>query len=186
MSPGFEYFSQIEVELKKREKPVYKESRNYKEETRNKYEKDFKIWLAKVAEAQKAVMDEVRGSAFWLYNDNIYRIPPKDRPDSLSREEQSILVKEAYFRQEKRFQRLRKEIELFEKLESSTILNREPIPEEVRFAVWRRDGGKCVQCGRQEDLEFDHVIPVSKGGSNTARNVQLLCMKCNREKSNRI
>lgn len=63
---------------------------------------------------------------------------------------------------------------------------REPIPQEVQDAVWRRDGGRCVKCGSQENLEFDHIIPFSKGGSNTIRNIQLLCEKCNRSKSNKI
>lgn len=63
---------------------------------------------------------------------------------------------------------------------------RTPIPDDVKDAVWRRDGGKCVRCGSQERLEFDHMIPVSKGGSDTARNIQLLCEKCNREKSDNI
>lgn len=54
------------------------------------------------------------------------------------------------------------------------------------LAVWKRDLGKCVQCGSQEKLEYDHVIPVSKGGSNTERNIQILCEKCNRMKSNSI
>jgi len=59
---------------------------------------------------------------------------------------------------------------------------REPIAEHVRMEVWQRDGGCCVKCGSQENLEFDHVIPLSKGGSNTARNLQLLCEQCNRSK----
>jgi hypothetical protein len=63
---------------------------------------------------------------------------------------------------------------------------REPIPKDVQFEVWRRDQGRCVQCGSQERLEFDHIIPISKGGGNTARNVQLLCESCNRHKSARI
>jgi len=63
---------------------------------------------------------------------------------------------------------------------------RELIPDDVKEAVWRRDQGQCVQCNSNEKLEFDHIIPVSKGGSSTARNIQLLCEKCNREKSNKI
>ena len=59
---------------------------------------------------------------------------------------------------------------------------REPIPDDVKLFVWKRDGGRCVKCGSREKLEFDHIIPLSKGGSNTARNIQLLCEKCNREK----
>jgi len=63
---------------------------------------------------------------------------------------------------------------------------REPIPERVRNEVWRRDGGKCVECGSVYNLEFDHVIPVAKGGSNTARNLRILCESCNRRKSDSL
>lgn len=63
---------------------------------------------------------------------------------------------------------------------------RNGIPKEVQREVWRRDEGRCVECGSQKNLEFDHIIPISKGGSNTARNIQLLCEECNRKKSNKI
>ena len=60
------------------------------------------------------------------------------------------------------------------------------ITRKVRDSVWKRDGGRCVECGSNENLEYDHIIPFSKGGSNTERNIQLLCEICNRSKSNRI
>ena len=60
------------------------------------------------------------------------------------------------------------------------------IPGDVRRAVWHRDGGACVMCKASDYLEYDHIIPFSKGGANTVGNVQLLCRKCNGEKSNRI
>ena len=63
---------------------------------------------------------------------------------------------------------------------------RERISDDVKVAVWRRDGGSCVRCGSRENLEYDHIIPVSKGGSNTVRNIELLCETCNRKKSNRV
>ena len=63
---------------------------------------------------------------------------------------------------------------------------REPIPERVRHEVWRRDRGACVDCGSRARLEFDHIVPVSRGGSNTARNVELRCEPCNRRKGARI
>ena len=63
---------------------------------------------------------------------------------------------------------------------------RQAIPSTVRREVWRRDGGKCVRCGSRENLEYDHIIPVAKGGSNTARNLELLCEACNRSKSDSI
>jgi 5-methylcytosine-specific restriction endonuclease McrA len=59
---------------------------------------------------------------------------------------------------------------------------REPIPEAVRSEVWRRDQGRCVKCGSNQQLEFDHIIPVSRGGATTVRNLQLLCRRCNSSK----
>jgi hypothetical protein len=59
---------------------------------------------------------------------------------------------------------------------------REPIPEEVRREVFRRDGGRCAACGTDSLLQFDHVIPVAMGGASTAQNLQLLCAPCNRAK----
>ncbi len=60
------------------------------------------------------------------------------------------------------------------------------ISSEVRNKVWLRDDGKCKRCGVRANLEFDHIIPVSKGGSNTEKNIELLCKGCNIKKSNRI
>ena len=59
---------------------------------------------------------------------------------------------------------------------------RDRIPEQVRHEVWRRDEGKCARCGSRSSLEFDHIVPVAMGGSNTARNIELLCQDCNRSK----
>jgi hypothetical protein len=66
------------------------------------------------------------------------------------------------------------------------LYERLPIPERVRNEVWRRDQGECARCGSRERLEYDHIIPVSKGGSNTARNIELLCQSCNGAKGARI
>lgn len=67
--------------------------------------------------------------------------------------------------------------------------NSRHIPQNVRTAVWQRDGGRCVQCGisgPNANLEYDHIIPFDKGGANTFNNVQLLCRRCNLAKSNKI
>jgi 5-methylcytosine-specific restriction endonuclease McrA len=61
------------------------------------------------------------------------------------------------------------------------------IPSEVKREVWERDGGKCVLCGATKNLHFDHDLPFSKGGTSiTAKNIKLLCMKCNLAKSDKI
>ena len=67
-----------------------------------------------------------------------------------------------------------------------TSVNNRYIAPEVKIYVWRRDHGRCVKCGSQEKLEYDHIIPISENGSSTARNIQLLCEKCNRSKGAEI
>jgi holliday junction DNA helicase RuvB len=67
-----------------------------------------------------------------------------------------------------------------------TSEGRDAIPSAVRREVWRRDEGKCKKCGSRKNLEYDHIIPVAEGGSNTARNIELLCQDCNRAKSDLI
>ncbi|WP_164860608.1 TerD family protein [Rhodococcus sp. X156] len=60
------------------------------------------------------------------------------------------------------------------------------IPQLVRTAVWQRDGGACVQCQSTNCLEYDHVIPYSRGGATSEANLQLLCRACNAVKGARI
>jgi hypothetical protein len=61
------------------------------------------------------------------------------------------------------------------------------IPSEVKREVWKRDMGKCVMCGDTKNLHFDHDLPFSKGGTSiSAKNVRLLCMKHNLQKSSKI
>lgn len=59
----------------------------------------------------------------------------------------------------------------------------------VRVDVIKRDNCRCVFCGataRETQLQIDHIIPFSKGGSNDLSNLQALCVECNRGKSDRI
>ena len=63
---------------------------------------------------------------------------------------------------------------------------RERVARELRRAVWERDGGACVECGSAFDLQYDHIIPVARGGATTFQNLELLCAPCNRRKSDAI
>ena len=47
----------------------------------------------------------------------------------------------------------------------------------------KRDGFQCCYCGSVQNLEIDHIHPLSHGGSNKVENLQLLCGTCNRQKS---
>jgi hypothetical protein len=73
-----------------------------------------------------------------------------------------------------------------ETLEKKEDLPSRHISSEVQLAVWKRDNGKCVSCGSEEKLHFDHIIPFSKGGSNAVENIQILCAQCNLKKHDKI
>ena len=50
-----------------------------------------------------------------------------------------------------------------------------------------REYTKCVKCGSQDNLHFDHIIPYSKGGSSlVAENIQILCARYNIAKRDKI
>jgi hypothetical protein len=59
---------------------------------------------------------------------------------------------------------------------------RQPLSEDVKRFVFRRDEGICQTCGSRELLQFDHILPVAMGGSDEPENLQLLCADCNRAK----
>lgn len=63
------------------------------------------------------------------------------------------------------------------------------ISREVMLKVVRRDGQICQRCHepvRDDEVEFDHVIPFSKGGRSTAENLRLVHRDCNRRKSDSL
>ena len=76
---------------------------------------------------------------------------------------------------------------LSEREEDFDLENTRVIPSSVKLAVWKRDNGRCVQCGATDNLHFDHIIPYSRGGSSlVAENIQLLCARHNIAKRDRI
>lgn len=61
------------------------------------------------------------------------------------------------------------------------------IPTSVKLEVWKRDKGKCIECGSSDNLHFDHILPFAKGGTSLkAENIQLLCARHNLQKSDKI
>ena len=75
-----------------------------------------------------------------------------------------------------------------EKYHSKT--QRKLMTPELRLQIKVRDNYTCQMCGKympdEVGLHIDHIVPVSKGGKTVPSNLQVLCDKCNRSKSNKI
>jgi hypothetical protein len=63
------------------------------------------------------------------------------------------------------------------------------IPPKMKMKIARRDNYTCQICGKNlkdDDLEFDHLIPISLGGSSEEHNIRLVCFECNRKKRDNV
>jgi hypothetical protein len=119
------------------------------------------------------------GPGAWAFRCKVFL---HDLQKPLAPERLMLLIKYRVLREERQWEKIERQVRAFENLSQAEVARRERIPETVRLFVWQRDEGKCVRCGSEERLEFDHIIPVIEGGSSTERNVQLLCESCNRSK----
>ena len=89
-------------------------------------------------------------------------------------------------------------VELIKALESkltATAFAKEQrtlMTKKLREFIKNRDNFTCCSCGNSTHvepnllLEIDHIIPVAKGGYTVEDNLQTLCWKCNRSKSDKI
>lgn len=67
-------------------------------------------------------------------------------------------------------------------------LNLRQFPDYIKQKVYDEQKGICKKCGKHfglSDMEADHITPWSKGGKTNSDNCQLLCMSCNRSKSDK-
>lgn len=61
------------------------------------------------------------------------------------------------------------------------------VPALTNTQLFRRDSNMCMYCGQNfttKELTRDHVVPVSKGGSDVWENVVTSCRPCNHRKGN--
>ena len=121
--------------------------------------------------------------SIWMFKREFYKVS-KSLVKSYNEDEIKLLILDHYDKERRRFERLKNKFVTSN--EEGEELKRPRIPEDIRIKVWQRDEGKCARCGSREKLEYDHIVPISKGGSNTLRNIELLCEGCNRSKSNTI
>lgn len=60
--------------------------------------------------------------------------------------------------------------------------------ENEKITVYERQNGICRICKKHfsmEEMEADHITPWSQGGKTNIENCQMLCIECNRRKSNK-
>ena len=77
-------------------------------------------------------------------------------------------------------------------LASSGVLKRVTLRKWVQKAVYHRDRGRCTMCRRDltgivsisgsSSENYDHIVPLARGGLNDVTNIQLLCKDCNLQK----
>lgn len=136
--------------------------------------------LLKLQEEKPVLVLEIEKTPkrWWMFMNDFYY-----EDEGYEEEEIKALALERLSKKERRVKRAMSLVEQATAIKGDT---REQIPDDVKIFVWKRDGGKCVKCGQSENLEYDHIIPFSKGGSNTARNLQILCETCNRSKADSL
>jgi hypothetical protein len=145
------------------------------------YREFKKSWYGDAVERQAhdpVKVHEHKAESWWWFEKQVYR-----ESEGLTADDVKALVFQMQRSKESVLDRAHAEMR---GEESASSRPREPISEAVRHEVWRRDQGRCVDCGSKENLEFDHIVPWSEGGSNTARNLELRCASCNRKKGNKI
>jgi hypothetical protein len=151
-----------------------------------KFIEDDKLWKASMLEpmfVQDAGLEfyyrkrVIRDG--YLYQDSWYIADGE-----FTRERKKLLILDYADRERIHFEKLWHKF--YSDSAKQAVLPLERISEEVKIAVWRRDQGRCADCGSKERLEFHHIIPRNKGGSSTVRNVELLCESCNRKKGDRL
>jgi 5-methylcytosine-specific restriction endonuclease McrA len=130
-------------------------------------------------EQEPVLIATYRDRIFWWYDDVVYWTNNWDYD--------SEDVKALLFARERQHQRqLEHAHAVMAASTSPAARKRDPIPKDVKLAVWKRDEGRCVECGSDFDLQYDHIIPFSMNGANTVENLQLLCARCNQRKGGRL
>jgi hypothetical protein len=133
---------------------------------------------AKVSQQEQPIVLFTLGKrSYWWFHDCVFW-----DDDGLSAEDVKALV----LQRERSQQRKLQTAHSLMRAEEDGRPTRVPVPVEVRRTVFERDGGKCVECGSNFDLQYDHILPVVHGGATTVENLQLLCADCNQRKSDSL
>ncbi len=129
---------------------------------------------------ERPVTNKKNGDETWWMFQDVFWV----EDEGLNSEEVKARVLDKRARERRKTERAVQAME--QRTIAEQVVARPQIADDVKIFIWQRDQGKCVNCGRTDLLEYDHIIPLHMGGSNTARNLQLLCESCNRLKGGNL
>jgi len=111
-----------------------------------------------------------------------------DRPTRNPRDREHVCLKieELVLEASQEFKKLREKVDRLRRITQGFTeeRNRQRLSDDVLAYVLARDRERCVTCGTTEDLQFDHILPWSRGGGNTVDNLRVLCANCNLARGN--
>jgi hypothetical protein len=120
----------------------------------------------------------------WFYSNFLLYVNRQCRSEK-DHEYIKLKVEEHVLERGDEYQKLVKKIDRLRQISSNRLqINRKQISEHVLAFVLQRDLNKCVICADDSNLQFDHILPVSKGGNNEPENLRILCQHCNQSRGN--
>lgn len=139
----------------------------------NRWKRDWYLHAVAAQREEPVLLLLDAARRYWWFHDCIYWEDDDLAPDD---------VKALVLQRERAARRKLETAHSLMRAEEAGQPVRMAIPLEVRRTVFERDGGHCVECGSNFDLQYDHVVPVALGGATTVANLQLLCSGCNQRK----
>jgi 5-methylcytosine-specific restriction endonuclease McrA len=120
----------------------------------------------------------------WFYSNFLLYVNRQCRSEK-DYEHIKLKVEEHVLERGDEYQKLVNKIDRLRQISSNRLqINRKQISDHVLAFVLQRDLNKCVICGDESNLQFDHILPVSKGGNNEPENLRILCQQCNQSRGN--
>ncbi len=117
------------------------------------------------------------GRTWWWYLDRFWW-----DAEGLDPQEVRVIVLDGDLQRKQHAERVARARETLLGEERPTAADK-PLSPIVRFAVWCRDRGRCVDCGTAADVGFDDILPPENGRSRSTRNVELRCTRCREQRA---
>ena len=146
----------------------------------------LKVPLKKYCEYQNIIFESEKISRNYKFKVVIY-INYKSKKGKVKKSIYKVYYADEFLNVKEKFNEIKNSDRLYV---ISSRIERNKMSDSLRYDVFTRDHNKCCICGRGKNdgviLEVDHIVPVSKGGKTVMNNLQTLCDRCNRGKSNKI